>query len=148
VPRPESPCYDVSHGVRSVPLSIMFTDPPMAVIGHISKPNEKGHVLGCASYQDQGRARVFERNAGLIHLYADQISGRLTGATMVGPGIEHSAHLIAWAIQKGLTASEVLDLPFYHPTYEEGLKPALESICHDVHAPVPPNRDEGTLPGS
>jgi len=138
----------VSPGVRSVPLSIVFTDPPMAVIGHISKPNEKGHVLGCASYQDQGRAKVFARNAGLTHLYADQIGGRLTGATMVGPAIEHSAHLIAWAIQLGLTASEVLDLPFYHPTYEEGLKPALRSICLDVHARVPPNRDEGMLPGS
>ena len=137
----------VTPGRRSVPLSIMFTDPPLAVIGTVPKPGEP-HVLGCASYEDQGRAKVFARNAGLAHLYADPHDGRLTGATMAGPGVEHSAHLIAWAIQQRLTATEVLDLPFYHPTYEEGLKPALRTICHEVHAPIPLDRDQGDPPGA
>jgi dihydrolipoamide dehydrogenase len=138
----------VTPGQRSVPFAIMFTDPSMATIGDKSKPNDGSQVVGCASYDDQGRAKVTARNAGLVHLYAEPKNGQLTGATMVGPGVEHSAHLIAWAIQEGRTATEVLDLPFYHPTYEEGLKPALRQICHTVHSPTPPDRDEGTLPGS
>lgn len=139
---------EVTPGTRFVPFSIMFTDPPMAVIGTVPEPGELSHVVGCASYEDQGRAKVFARTGGLVHLYADRDGGRLIGASMVGPGVEHSAHLIAWAVQQRLTATEVLDLPFYHPTYEEGLKPALRSICQTVHAPTPPDRDDGVLPGS
>lgn len=137
----------VTPGTRSVPLSIMFTDPPLAVIGKVPSADEP-RLLGCASYEDQGRAKVFARNAGLAHLYADPHDGRLTGATMTGPGVEHSAHLIAWAVQQGMTATDVLDMPFYHPTYEEGLKPALRMICQKVHAPIPPDRDQGDPPGS
>jgi dihydrolipoamide dehydrogenase len=35
-----------------------------------------------------------------------------------------------------MTADDMLKLPFYHPTYEEGLKPALRSICHQVQLPL------------
>jgi dihydrolipoamide dehydrogenase len=138
---------EVTRGARSVRFCIMFTDPPVAVIGKTPSSSD-GYVVGSASYENQGRAKIFARAAGLAHLYADPEDGRLLGATMTGPGIEHSAHLIAWAIQRGLTASEVLDLPFYHPTYEEGLMPALRAICKEVHAAESPDRDGGVLPGS
>ena len=88
---------------------------------------------------------MFARDVGLAHLYADRASGRLLGATMTGPGVEHSAHLVAWAIQNELTATQMLDRPFYHPTYEEGLKPALRAICHEVNAP---ERDDGFVAGA
>lgn len=134
-------------GRRRTPFSIMFTDPPLAVIGDPPPAaNDAAHVIGVASYADQGRARVMARNAGMVRLYADASNGRLTGAAMVGPGVDHTGHLVAWAVQQRLTATEALDLPFYHPTVEEGLKPALRSICHAVHAPG--DHDQGTLPGS
>ena len=132
----------VAPGVRAVPLAVVFTDPPVAVIGKVPEPGN-GQVLGVASYDDQGRAKIFARTGGLAHLYADRATGQLIGATIAGPGAEHTAHLIAWAVQKKLTATEVLDLPFYHPTYEEGLKPALRSICRET-SPTP--RDEGFAP--
>ena len=136
----------VTPEARAVPLSVMFTDPPVAVIGTVPAKGDT-HVLGVASYEDQGRAKVYARNAGLAHLYAERDGGRLVGATMTGPGVEHSAHLLAWAIQLGLTASEVLDLPFYHPTFEEGLKPALRSICKEANAPFP-FRENGFVAGA
>ena len=124
---------DVTSRPRTVPLSIMFTDPPVAIVGRVPKPDALDVIVGCASYADQGRAKVFARNSGRVHVYADAKQGRLLGATLVGPGVEHTAHLLAWAVQLRLTATELLALPFYHPTYEEGLKPALRSICHDAH---------------
>ena len=111
---------------RQVPLAIMFTDPSMATIG---APPDDATLVGRASYADQGRARIMDRAAGRVHLYADPRDGRLLGACMVGPGVEHTAHLIAWMVQLRQTAAGVLALPFYHPTIEEGLKPALEQIC-------------------
>lgn len=137
---------DVSPGKRMVPFSIMFTQPNVAVIGDASPDTPR--VVGEASYADQGRAKVMAVNAGLVRFYADPKDGRLIGATMAGPAVEHTAHLIAWAIECGLTATQVLDMPFYHPTFEEGLKPALQSICHAVSSPTPPDRDEGFTPGT
>ena len=38
---------------------------------------------------------------------------------------EHLGHLLAWALQLNLTVAQVLELPFYHPVVEEGLRTAL-----------------------
>jgi dihydrolipoamide dehydrogenase len=139
---------EVTPGKRTVPFAITFTHPNVAVIGKIAKDDDADSVIGTASYDDQGRAKVEACNAGLVRFYADRRDGRLTGATMAGPAVEHSAHLIAWAIQSGWTATEVLDLPIYHPTFEEGMKGALRSICSEVHSPTPPDRDDGFTPGT
>ncbi|HXH15747.1 MAG TPA: dihydrolipoyl dehydrogenase [Sphingomonas sp.] len=139
---------EVVPGKRMVPFAITFTHPNVAVIGEVAQDGDRDVVIGTASFDDQGRAKVEGSNAGLVRFYADRRDGRLTGATMAGPAVEHSAHLIAWAIQSGWTATEVLDMPFYHPTFEEGMKPALRSICAEVHAPTPPDRDDGFTPGT
>jgi dihydrolipoamide dehydrogenase len=123
----------------------MFTDPPLAMLGG---PAADDAVIGRASYADQGRAKIEARNAGLIRLYAERPDGRLVGAAMVGPGADHIAHLLAWAIERRESATMLLDLPYYHPTFEEGLKPALREICEAVNAPMVPDRDEGTPPGA
>lgn len=138
---------DVTKAERMVPFAIMFTEPQVAVIGKVPKKDDDV-AIGSASYDDQGRAKVMARNAGLVRFYADPADGTLTGATMAGPAVEHSAHLIAWAIQSGWTATQTLAMPFYHPTFEEGLKPALLEICHAVHAKPPTFRDDGFLPGT
>lgn len=129
---------------RKVLLQIMFTEPNMARIG---QPGEETSVTGRVDFGDQGRARVMARNQGVSEIYADARDGRLMGACLVGPGVEHMAHLIAWAVQSGTTATDLLDQPFYHPTLEEGLKTALQQICKAVSAPRPPERDDGFLPG-
>ena len=117
---------DVTPTKRMPALSIMFTDPAMALVG--VQPGKDADVLsGIASFEDQGRAQVFATNRGLAKIFADR-RGRLIGATILTPAGEHLAHLLAWAIQQGLSACDVLDLPFYHPSYEEGLKPALRAI--------------------
>ena len=48
---------------RAVFLSIMFTDPPLAVVG---APPSDAMVFGSASYADQGRARVEARELSAI----------------------------------------------------------------------------------
>jgi dihydrolipoamide dehydrogenase len=53
---------------------------------------------------------------------------------MVATGGEHLAHLLAWAIQRGETAHDLLALPFYHPVVEEMLQTALR----DIAAQLPP----------
>jgi dihydrolipoamide dehydrogenase len=104
---------DVRPVERSVPMSIVFTDPPFATIG---APKSEVAVVGTGSYSDQGRAKIDARATGLVRIYANRASGKLTGAVLFGPGMDHIAHLIAWAIERGETAAGLLKLPFYHPT--------------------------------
>lgn len=130
---------------RNVPFSIMFTDPPVAIVG--SKPGG-GLVSGQASYENQGRARVEHRPTGLVEIYADPGDGRLRGATLFCPAADHLGHLLAWSIEAGCTADDLLNRPFYHPTFEEGLKPALRSICEQVGLQLPDVSDEGGPPGA
>jgi dihydrolipoamide dehydrogenase len=135
----------VSRNKRAVPLSIMFTDPPLAIVGSARTDTM---VVGSASYADQGRAKVDARNAGLVKLYADRTSGALTGATLFGPSMDHIAHLLAWAIERKETADALLQLPIYHPTIEEGLKTALREICEAVKSPDLDNMDNEAPPGA
>jgi dihydrolipoyl dehydrogenase len=135
----------VRKAKRVVPLSIMFTDPPLATIGaHLSD----AMVVGSASYADQGRARVEACNAGLVRIYAGPDTGMIAGATLFGPGMDHIGHLLAWAIERRETADTLLQLPFYHPTFEEGLKPALRAICEAVKSPNLGDLDEVAPPGA
>ncbi|GGE15271.1 dihydrolipoyl dehydrogenase [Aureimonas endophytica] len=131
----------VRPGERGVPFQLTFTDPNVAVLGEVATEETPDVVIGTASYADQGRAKVMARNAGTVRFYAARQGGRLLGATMAGPGVEHMAHLVAWAIGDGRTAAELLDRPFYHPTFEEGLKSALRAICATSRTTVP-SRDE------
>jgi dihydrolipoamide dehydrogenase len=64
-------------------------------------------------------------NKGLLHVYAEYGNGLLLGAEMFGPRAEHIGHLLAWAREKKMTVSEMLEMPYYHPVIEEGLRTAL-----------------------
>jgi dihydrolipoamide dehydrogenase len=129
---------NVHRTKRNVPFAITFTDPPLAVVG---KPAEKTAVIGRSSYADQGRAKVEGRNSGLVRVFAERPYGKLVGAAMVGPGMDHVGHLLAWAIERGETATSVLRHPFYHPTLEEGLKSALREICEAVEVRTAPDSE-------
>lgn len=134
----------VSPGHRWVPFTIAFCDPQVVAIGDVS--GERA-TIGEASYDSQGRALAMDTAHGVARLFAHPHDGRLIGASLVTPAAEHLGHLLAWNIERGITATEMLDLPFYHPTYEEGLKAALRAICEAVGKPPPADRDEGRPPG-
>jgi dihydrolipoamide dehydrogenase len=52
------------------------------------------------------------------------------------------------AIDRGETAGTMLQLPIYHPTFEEGLKPALREICEAVKDSVLEDLDDVAPPGA
>jgi dihydrolipoamide dehydrogenase len=47
---------------------------------------------------------------------------------MLAPAAEHLAHLMAWALQSRMTVEQMLEMPFYHPVIEEGLRTALRDL--------------------
>nr|WP_299690052.1 hypothetical protein [Hydrocarboniphaga sp.] len=121
---------DVKPHPRRVAMSVTFSDPQIAVIGNVTQPDRK---IGKLDFADQGRARVMNRNCGLLQVYGDPGSGCLIGAEMVGPSAEHIGHLLAWSVQQRQTVRSLLDMPFYHPTLEEGLRTALRDLCTQMN---------------
>lgn len=130
---------------RSTALRITFTEPVLATIG---EAEEVGAITGTTDFADQGRARVDGVNRGALTLYAAAPHGRLIGADLIAPAGDHLAHMLTWAIQSRLTATQLLAMPFYHPTIEEGLKQALRTICAATPIDLPPDQDSGTPSGA
>jgi dihydrolipoamide dehydrogenase len=118
---------------RRTPLGIVFSDPGAAVVGRRATDLEPGEVVfGEASFASQGRARTMQRNSGRLRIYAARTDGRVLGAEMAAPAAEHMAHLVALAVGQGLTVHDLLRMPFYHPTFEEGLRTALREAAEQL----------------
>ena len=121
--QPDAQCVE-----RRVPLGIVFTEPGAGWVGLSYRELPAfGVVTGAGDFSHQGRALMAGRNAGLLHLYANSADGRVIGAELATPDAEHLLHLLAWSIQQRLTVNQMLQMPFYHPTVEEGLRSALQS---------------------
>ncbi|HTK01070.1 MAG TPA: dihydrolipoyl dehydrogenase [Bordetella sp.] len=124
---------DVKAGRRRAPMAVVFSDPQIAVVGTpYNRLPEGTYVTGEVDFGNQGRSRVMLKNKGRLHVYADRATGRFLGAEMAGPSVEHLAHLLAWALQQELTVAHMLEMPFYHPVVEEGLRTALRDADAQV----------------
>ena len=127
---------NIAPGLRRSMIGVVFSNPQVAVIGsrYADLVKEYGNdfeqqvAVGEVSFHNQGRSRVMLVNQGKLHVYADKKTGRLLGAEMVGPAAEHLAHLLAWSHQAEMTVPQMLDMPFYHPVIEEGLRTALRDV--------------------
>ena len=128
---------DVRSGLRRAMLGVVFTDPQIANVG-LSYTQLKQQYADClavgeVSFEGQGRSRVMLKNKGILKVYAEYGSGLFLGAEMFGPAAEHIAHLLAWSVQQHMTVSDMLDMPFYHPVIEEGVRTALRDLNAKLH---------------
>lgn len=120
---------DVYKYQRHTPLSIAFTHPQTATGGLAWTQLPDDAAVGAVSFTNQGRSRVDLENHGVLRVYGDPQTKRLIGFEMCGPDAEHIAHLLSWAIQQKLTVGAILDMPFYHPVVQEGLRTALQRLA-------------------
>lgn len=122
----------VRSGLRRAPIAIVFSDPQIASVGlnleQVKLRCSHCYAIGEVSFEDQGRSRVMAENKGLLRVYGEHGTGLFLGAEMIGPRAEHIAHLLSWALQQHMTVAHMLDMPFYHPVVEEGLRTALRDL--------------------
>ncbi len=126
---------DILARPRRAPLNVVFSDPQIMIAGmsYADVSASGGEFgVGVVSFEDQGRSRVMDSNAGLLRVYGEVRSGRFLGAEMIGPAAEHLGHLLSWSAQHRLTVQQMLDSAFYHPVVEEGLRTALQVLKRDL----------------
>jgi dihydrolipoamide dehydrogenase len=124
---------DVKPGLRRSGLAVAFCDPQIAIVGGgFPEACARPYVVGHVDFEDQGRSRVMLQNRGLARLYADPATRRFLGAEIVGPRAEHLGHLLAWAHQAEMFIDDMLEMPFYHPVIEEGLRTALRELARQL----------------
>ena len=118
---------------RRTPLAIVFCEPNAAIVGQaFTTLHDQDIAIGEVRFDNQGRAKVMAEQKGILRVYGDKSNGRLLGAELAAPHGEHLAHLLAWAIQKEMTVFDMLQLPFYHPVVEEGMRTALRHLSQQV----------------
>jgi len=132
--------YNITHEVqefpRRVPLSITFTDPNLAQIGASWSEIEQREDVAIAEldFQRQSRAVLMSHDKGVMRVYAEKEGGKIIGASLMIPRGEHIAHLLAWAVEQELSVFDLLKMPYYHPTIEEGLQSVLQDLRRKVNS--------------
>jgi dihydrolipoamide dehydrogenase len=133
---------DVRPGLRRTALAIAFTEPQIATLGEtyreLCAEGRPKFAIGKVSFTNQGRSRVMLQNHGMLRVYGEYGTGRFLGAEMIGPRAENLGHLLAWACQARLTVAQMLDMPFYHPVIEEGVRTALRDLAVELEKGAPP----------
>lgn len=126
--------YNATHDTplrfkRKTTFSITFCDPNIVAVGAALDALDPDDIeIGAMKFGPLGRALIMAKNKGLLRLYARKSDGRLLGAAMIAPKGENLGHLLAWCIQQNLTVADLLRMPFYHPTIEEGVQGALYDL--------------------
>ncbi len=132
---------DVRPGLRRTPLTVAFTEPQIATLGEsyreLCAEGKPKFAVGKVSFENQGRSRVMLQNHGMLRVYGEYGSGRFLGAEMIGPRAENLGHLLAWACQARMTVAQMLDMPFYHPVIEEGVRTALRDLALELEKGAP-----------
>ncbi|WP_376697151.1 dihydrolipoyl dehydrogenase [Wenzhouxiangella sp. EGI_FJ10305] len=126
---------------RRTPMGIVFTEPQVAWAGLRRDDLSDDNLIGECDFSRQGRSIIKGYEHGLMKVYADP-NGRLVGTEMACAGAEHLAHELAWLVQQQVNVIEALQLPFYHPVLEEGMRTAL----HDIRRQLPERKRRPDLP--
>jgi len=120
---------------RRSAMSGWFTEPQCVEIGLTEKEaRERGKQVVSAKqdYAHQGKGIIVGCRRGFVKVIADAGTGRLVGAAAAGPLVIETAHLLQGAIELGLTATEYLAIPHYHPTLAEAWSRAVEGVARQL----------------
>ncbi|MGB9790837.1 MAG: dihydrolipoyl dehydrogenase [Thermotoga caldifontis] len=109
--------------------SVIFTEPEVASVGIKEKDVDPSTVkIFSFPLMANGRARTMLEKDGFAKFIADSKTGRILGATIVGPYATELIMEAAIAVRNGLTAEQLEKTIHPHPTLSETLLGAIEGI--------------------
>lgn len=123
---------------RALPAAI-FTDPEIATVGlSEAEAAEQGIdvSVGKFPFSALGRALTTAAAEGFVKIIAEEESGLVIGAEIVGPDASDLISELALAIEMGAVAEDVALTIHPHPTLPEGVKEAAEDVDgRSIHLP-------------
>ncbi len=102
--------------------AVIFTSPQIATVGkteEICKNEEIDYEVVKVPYSANGRALIMEAEAGYIKLLRNKNTKKLIGGMVFGKEADNLIASITIAIKNGLTAKDLQETVFAHPTVQE-----------------------------
>lgn len=106
---------------RSKVPSVIFTKPEIATVGLSEDEAKKEGIqykTGVFHYSGNGKALTMHETEGYIKLLSDK-EGKILGGTIVGADASTLIASVTLAVQNSLTAEDIADTIFAHPTTAE-----------------------------
>jgi pyruvate/2-oxoglutarate dehydrogenase complex dihydrolipoamide dehydrogenase (E3) component len=107
---------------RLVSAHTVFTDPQVAAVGASEKELQaKGisYVVGRYDFAEHGKAQCLAKTKGFVKMMADPESGRILGATVIGPDGSELIHEVIVAMNFDASVAQFMRIPHLHPTLAE-----------------------------
>ena len=107
--------------------AVVFTDPEIASVGLTQQAAESrgiGVVVGRSMLGANAKAVAQAEEFGLVKIVAEESTGKILGAHMLGAEASTVIHEAALAVQNGLTLSDMVRTVHAHPTVSEALHEA------------------------
>lgn len=108
---------------EQVPLSVVFTFPQIAVAGN-TEENDRVFSVSIP-LRKAPRTVVSNNRQGLVKIFVDKKTETISGTVIASDKAENLIMTVTSWIASGMKVSKLMQLPFYHPTYEEILKSVL-----------------------
>jgi len=121
---------------QAMPAAV-FTEPEIGTVGLTqAEAEEQGFepVVGKFPFQASGRALTTNETDGFVRIVADEPSGFVLGAQIVGSEASELIAELGLAIEMGATLEDVASTVHTHPTLAEAVMEAAENaLGHAIH---------------
>ena len=106
----------------------IFTDPEISGVGLTEAQAQQRNMqvkVYRSDFLGSGMARILDETDGYVKIIADTASGKLCGASIIGPKATELISTITVAIRAGMTVDELRNTILPHPTLSEMITDAL-----------------------
>ncbi|MFC6719480.1 dihydrolipoyl dehydrogenase family protein [Natrialbaceae archaeon GCM10025810] len=121
---------------QAMPAAV-FTEPEIGTVGMTEAEAEEAGftpVTGQFPFRASGRALTVRETDGFVRIVADEESGFVLGAQIVGPEASELIAELGLAIEMGATLEDVASTIHTHPTLSEAVMEAAENaLGHAIH---------------
>ncbi len=125
----------IQNGPKELPPdavpSCVFTQPEIAAVGlSEQQAQERGIKTRIHNFDflGSGMARIMDETDGFLKIVTDEQSGVVIGAVLVGPCATELVSTMGIAVSNKLTARQLKDTIYAHPTVSESIADALHDL--------------------
>ncbi len=121
---------DAKMDYSGVP-NVIFTSPEIATVGiGQDQAKEEGIDVSISKipFSSNGKALAMNETRGFVKLVKDNVTGKIIGASIIGPDASTLIATVTVAIANGLSDKDLVKTIFAHPTTSEVIQEAAQGL--------------------